>query len=170
MVFLFVQGEISDMSPRFDRLDIKILNVLQEEGRITNLDLAARVGLSSAPCLRRVRALEDSGVIRRYVALLEPQAVGLNLEFAVDIRLKTQTRDLTESFERRILRMPEIVECCLTAGEWDYALRVLVPSLEEYQTFQLDKLMTGNSEIAAMRSTIIMRKIKSTTRLPVEGV
>ena len=86
-------------------------------GRITNLDLAERVGLSSAPCLRRVRALENSGVLRRYVALLDPRKVGLNLEIAVDVRLKEQTRELMTSFERRIVRMPEVVECCLTAGE-----------------------------------------------------
>jgi len=150
-----------------DRIDAKILDVLQEDGRITNLDLAERVGLSSAPCLRRVRALEDSGVLRRYVALLDPRKVGLNLEIAVDVRLKEQTRELMTSFERRIVRMPDVVECCLTAGEWDYTLRVMAASLEDYQSFQLDKLMTSNSEIAALRSTIIMRKVKFTTRLPI---
>lgn len=158
------------MRPELDRIDVKILEVLQQDGRITNLDLAERVGLSSAPCLRRVRALEESGIIRKYVALLEPRKIGLNLEFAVDVRLKAQTRILMESFERRVLRMMEIVECCLTAGEWDYTLRVMAESLEDYQAFQLDKLMTGDSEIAAMRSTIIMRKIKATSRLPIAGL
>jgi DNA-binding Lrp family transcriptional regulator len=150
-----------------DAIDERILNVLQEDGRITNLDLAERVALSSAPCLRRVRALEEAGVIRSYVALLEPRKIGLNLEISVDVRLKAQTRELMTSFERRVLLMPEIVECCLTAGEWDYSLRALIASLEDYQSFQLDKLMIGESEIAALRSTIIMRKIKATTRLPI---
>jgi Transcriptional regulators len=151
-----------------DRVDVKILEALQEDGRITNLDLAERIGLSPAPCLRRVRVLEEGGIIRKYAALLDPVKIGWNLEFAVDIRLKTQTRDLMESFERRVQEMEEIVECCLIAGEWDYSLRVLASSLEDYQVFQLDKLMIGNSEIAAMRSTIIMRRIKSASRLPVK--
>jgi DNA-binding Lrp family transcriptional regulator len=87
----------------------------------------------------------------------------------VDVRLKAQTRELTESFERRIVELPEIIECSLVAGEWDYALRVLMPDLEAYQNFQLDYLMKGDSEIASMRSTIIMRKIKKTTRLYVKA-
>lgn len=151
-----------------DKIDIKILGVLQEDARITNLDLAERVGLSPAPCLRRVRALEESGVVRKYVALLDPRKVGLGLEFAIDVRLKQQTRQLMASFERRIVRLPEVVECCLTAGDWDYTLRVVTGSLEDYQSFQLDRLMTSDSEIAALRSTIIMRKVKATTRMPVE--
>jgi len=149
------------------RIDVKILECLQDDGRVTNLELAGRVGLSSAPCLRRVRALEDAGVLKQYVALLDPRKIGLNLEVVIDVRLKQQTRQLMASFERRIVRLSEVVECCLTAGEWDYTLRVVSPSLEDYQSFQLDKLMTNDSEIAALRSTIIMRKVKSTTRLPV---
>lgn len=151
-----------------DHIDIKILSELQEDARITNLELAERVGLSPAPCLRRVRALEESGVVKKYVALLDPRKVGLALEIAIDVRLKQQTRQLMASFERRIVRLPEVVECCLTAGEWDYTLRVVTASLEDYQSFQLDRLMTSDSEIAALRSTIIMRKVKTTTRMPVE--
>jgi DNA-binding Lrp family transcriptional regulator len=150
-------------------LDVKILKVLQEDGRITNLDLAEKVGLSPAPCLRRVRALEESGVIDRYVALLDPAKIGLVLEIAVDVRLKAQTRELLESFERRIVGLPQIVECSLVAGEWDYALRVLMPNLEAYQSFQLDCLMKGDSEIAAMRSTLIMRKIKRVTSFHIDA-
>jgi Lrp/AsnC family leucine-responsive transcriptional regulator len=160
---------MSENSPRLDRLDVKILKVLQKEGRITNLDLAEKVGLSPAPCLRRVRALEESGVISRYVALLDPAKIGLILEIAVDVRLKAQTRELMESFERRIVELPQVIECSLVAGEWDYALRVLMPNLDAYQSFQLDCLMKGDSEIAAMRSTIIMRRIKRTTCLHVEA-
>lgn len=160
---------MSALSRRVDRMDVKILRALQAEGRITNLDLAEKVGLSPAPCLRRVRALEESGIISRYVALLEPAKIGLSLEIAVDVRLKAQTRELTQSFERRIVGLPQIIECSLVAGEWDYALRVLMPDLDAYQNFQLDCLMKGDSEIAALRSTIIMRKIKRTTRLHVEA-
>lgn len=156
------------MSAKLDRIDAKILAVLQENGRVTNLELSTMVGLSPAPCLRRVRALEESGVISRYVALLDPRKVGLTLEIVIDVRLKAQTRELMESFERRIVRLPQILECGLVAGEWDYTLRALMSDLEAYQTFQLDCLMNGNSEIAAMRSTIIMRKIKTTTDMAVQ--
>jgi DNA-binding Lrp family transcriptional regulator len=157
------------MAQRIDHTDVRILRVLQEDGRITNLDLAEKVRLSPAPCLRRVRALEEKGIISRYVALLDPARIGLSLEIAVDVRLKAQTRELTQSFERRIVELPQVIECSMVAGEWDYALRVLMPDLDAYQNFQLDCLMKGDSEIAALRSTIIMRKIKRTTRLDVEA-
>lgn len=160
---------MSALSRRVDRMDVKILRALQAEGRITNLDLAEKVGLSPAPCLRRVRALEESGIISRYVALLEPAKIGLSLEIAVDVRLKAQTREFMQSFERRIVALPQIIECSMVAGEWDYALRVLMPDLDAYQNFQLDCLMKGDSEIAALRSTIIMRKIKRTTSLNVQA-
>jgi DNA-binding Lrp family transcriptional regulator len=153
----------------FDRIDGRILAQLQEDGRISNLELSQRVGLSPAPCMRRVRLLEEAGVIRKYVALLDPGRLGLGLEVAIDVRLKSQTRDLMESFEKKIAGLPEVVECCLVAGEWDYSLRVLAPNLDAYQSFQLDRLMVGDSEIAALRSTIIMRKVKSTTVLNVEA-
>jgi Lrp/AsnC family transcriptional regulator, leucine-responsive regulatory protein len=155
------------MSEKLDRIDTMILVVLQDDGRITNLELADKIGLSPAPCMRRVKALEERGVVRKYVALLDPVKIGLTLEIAVDVRLKAQTRELVESFESRIVDLPQVVECSLVAGEWDYALRVLMPDLETYQAFQLDRLMRGDSEISAMRSTIIMRKIKTTTRLSV---
>lgn len=146
---------------QLDQIDVKILRTLQESGRITNLDLAEKVGLSSAQCLRRVRVLEESGVIQRYAAILNPRKLGMNLEFEVDVKLKQQTRSMMTSFERRVLLMPEIVECYLTGGEWDYGLRIVVEDLEHYQSFQLDTLMTEDSEIAAVRSTLIMRKIKT---------
>ena len=150
-----------------DRIDQKILGILQNEGRITNLDLAERVGLSSAPCLRRVRSLEESGVISKYVALLDPARIGLGLNVIVEVRLKQQTREFFEQFEKRIIDLPEVVECCLVAGDWDYSLRVVSSDLAQYQAFVLDRLMFKEHEIASFRTTIIMRKVKSTTKIDV---
>jgi DNA-binding Lrp family transcriptional regulator len=148
-----------------DRIDRKILDLLQDDGRITNQDLAQRAGLSPAPCLRRVRTLEERGIIRKYVALLDVARVGITLDVIVDLRLKEQTREFFERFESRIVRLPEVMECCLVAGEWDYSLRVLAPDLVGYQSFLLDRLMSNESDIASFRTTIIMKKVKSTTKV-----
>jgi Lrp/AsnC family leucine-responsive transcriptional regulator len=153
------------LAVNLDRIDRKILTVLQDDGRITNLDLADRVGLSSAPCLRRVRALEQSGIVARYVALLSPARMGLNFEAIVEIRLKQQTREYFEKFEKRISDMPEVLECFLTAGDWDYYIKILTIDIQSYQEFLLDRLMHQEHEIASFRTTMIMRKVKSTTRI-----
>lgn len=153
-----------------DRTDRKILDILQEDGRITNLELAERVGLSPAPCLRRVRALEDSGVIRKYAALLDPARVGMGFEVIVDLRLKEQTREFFERFDKRVVRFPEVVECYMVAGEWDYSLRIVAPDLAGYQTFLLDRLMFGDTDIASFRTTIVMKKVKSTTSIDVSNI
>ena len=153
------------LAVNLDRIDRKILTVLQDDGRITNLDLADRVGLSSAPCLRRVRALEQSGIVARYVALLSPARMGLNFEAIVEIRLKQQTREYFEKFEKRISDMPEVLECFLTAGDWDYYIKILTIDIQSYQEFLWDRLMHQEHEIASFRTTMIMRKVKSTTRI-----
>ncbi|MEZ5784277.1 MAG: Lrp/AsnC family transcriptional regulator [Rhizobiaceae bacterium] len=153
------------LAVNLDRIDRKILTVLQDDGRITNLDLADRVGLSPAPCLRRVRALEQSGIVARYVALLSPARMGLNFEAIVEIRLKQQTREYFEKFEKRISDMPEVLECFLTAGDWDYYIKILTIDIQSYQEFLLDRLMHQEHEIASFRTTMIMRKVKSTTRI-----
>ena len=150
-----------------DRIDRTILDVLQRDGRISNLDLAGKVGLSPAPCLRRVRALEDSGIISRYAALLDPARIGMGFEVIVDLRLKGQTREHFERFDKRIVRFPEVLECYLIAGEWDYSLRVAAADLAGYQAFLLDRLMFGDNDIASFRTTIVMKKVKSTTSFDV---
>ena len=159
------EGQSKECTMKLDRIDRKILDLLQDEGRITNQELAQRAGLSPAPCLRRMRTLEQQGVIRKYVALLDVDIIGFGLDVIVDLRLKEQTREFFDRFERRIVKLPEVLECCLVAGEWDYCLRVLAEDLRGYQSFLLDRLMTGDSDIASFRSTIIMKKVKSTTKV-----
>jgi Lrp/AsnC family transcriptional regulator, repressor for azl operon len=148
-----------------DEIDRKILDVLQVEGRITNLELAERIGLSSAPCMRRVRTLEDAGVISSYVALVNPVRVGLGFDAIVEVRLKQQNRDSFERFEKRVTGLAEVVECCMIAGDWDYSLRVVSSDLARYQSFILDRLMHPDTDIASYRTTIILRKNKSTTKI-----
>ncbi|QIG95460.1 MULTISPECIES: Lrp/AsnC family transcriptional regulator [unclassified Bradyrhizobium] len=148
-----------------DEIDRKILDLLQVEGRITNLELAEQIGLSSAPCMRRVRTLEETGVIRSYVALVDPAKIGLGFDVIVEVRLKQQTRESFERFEKKVTGLPEVVECCMIAGDWDYSLRVVSSDLARYQSFILDRLMHRDTDIASYRTTIILRKVKSTTRI-----
>src|SRR5262245_7205372 len=117
------------MTIRVDEIDAKILRELQQHGCIPNVELANRVGLSAAPCLRRVRALEEAGIIRGYVALLDPEKVGLGVTVFVHISLDLQADRRLESFERTVTKNPEVLECYLMTGESDYLLRVVVPDV-----------------------------------------
>jgi Lrp/AsnC family leucine-responsive transcriptional regulator len=151
---------------KLDAIDLHILRELQENGGLRNDLLADRVALSPAPTLRRVRALEDSGVISRYVALVDPQSVGLNVRVRVELRFTAQTREIIEAFAAAVADIPEIVECALVAGEWDVQLAVVARDVEDYQRFVLTRLAELPG-IAAYRSTPVVREIKCTTALPV---
>ena len=149
-----------------DAIDYKILNRLQSDGRTTNHDLAQAVGLSPSPCLRRVRQLEDAGVITGYVALVSPEAVGLPVTAFVRVRLSSQDdRNLAE-FERAIVTFPEIMECYLMTGDSDYQLRVLVQSLAAFEDFLRHKL-TRIPSVAGVNSSFALRPIVYRTALPV---
>ena len=149
-----------------DATDRRILRELQQNGAMRNDVLAARIALSPAPTLRRVRALEEAGVISRYVALLDPERIGLGLRVKVDVRLASQTRDAIDALAAAVVAMPEVVECMIVLGDWDYLLTVVARDVEDYQRFVLDKLAKLPG-IAQYRSTIVVRAVKSTTVLPV---
>jgi len=110
-------------------VDRRILRILQDDGRITNAELAERVGLSPSPCLRRVRLLEEAGVIRRYVTLLDPDALGLGVAAFVEIRLGPKNTASAAAFETAIKKYTEIMECHIMTGEYDYLLRIVVPDI-----------------------------------------
>ena len=150
-----------------DETDLKILKVLQSDARITNQELAERVGISPSPCLRRVRKLEQDGVIERYVTLVNPKAVSRGQHAFVEVRLEQQNRALTEKFEAEIQKLPEVLECYLMAGEWDYVLRVVVPDLEELRNFHMNKLGKVPG-ITNVKSIICMKQAKFSTELPLE--
>lgn len=148
-----------------DRTDIKILEELQNDARIANAELAQRVGLSPSPCLRRVRQLEASGVIRRYAAIIDPKSVGLPISVFVRVSLHSQVRDQLEDFESRINAFDEIMECYLMTGESDYLLRIVVPDLESYERFLTDKL-TRISAIANIQSSLALKQVAYRTGFP----
>jgi len=152
--------------PELDTTDRRILRELQQDGALRNDLLAERVALSPAPTLRRVRALERAGVIQRYAALLDPERVGLAVRVKVDVRLSSQARNAVDAFSKAVTAMPEVVECMILFGEWDYQLTVVARDVEDYQRFVFDKL-SKLPGIATYRSTLIMRVVKHTTVLPV---
>src|SRR6187399_1231217 len=149
---------------KLDAADRRILRELQQDGALRNDILAERIALT--PALRRVRALEAAGVISRYVALVEPERVGLSVRVKVDVRLAAQARDTIDAFSAAVSAMPEVVECMILFGEWDYQLTVVARDVEDYQRFVFDKL-SKLPNIATYRSTLIMQVVKQTTVLPI---
>lgn len=148
-----------------DALDRKILDALQSNGRMTNQELADQIGLSPSPCLRRVRQLEASGVISRYVALVDPEAIGLSVSAFVRVRLDQQDDRHLAAFETAIAEFPEVMECYLMTGEADYQLRVLVGSLGEFEDFLRHRL-TRVEGIANVTTSFALRPIIYKTALP----
>ena len=155
--------------PQFtlDAVDRKILAQLQTDGRMSLSDLAGKVGLSPSPCLRRVRILERNGVISRYVAVLDQQAVGLPVSVFVSIKLERQKQDALDRFAKAIARWPEVLECYLMTGPRDYWLRVVVPDLPAYERFLKQKL-TRLDGIASIESSFALEQVKYSNVLPIE--
>jgi Lrp/AsnC family leucine-responsive transcriptional regulator len=148
-----------------DGLDLRILTELQENARLSNVELAERVGLSPSPCLARVRALEASGLIARYVALLDPAAVGLNVSVFIQVRLEKQVDAALSRFETAITHMPEVMECYLMTGDSDYMLRVVVADIQALQHFIVDNL-TKIAGVSNIRSSFSLKQVKFKTALP----
>lgn len=146
----------------FDRIDRHILKELQSDGRIANSDLAEKVGLSASACLRRVRALEDAGVIERYVALLDPSKIRRNLVIFVEISLNSQASDVLARFEEAVARSPEIMECHLMAGDADYLLRIAAADPADFERIHRDHL-TRLPGVSRMRSSFAIRTVARTT-------
>lgn len=150
-----------------DALDIRILNILQNNARITTLELAEQVGLSPTPCARRVKRLEDDGLIQRYVTLLDEKKVGLDLSVFISVRLRAQTGETMEKFERSVRGMPEITECYLVSGVHDYLLHLRVADADALRDFLRNRLVTIEG-IAEAQSSIVLDKIKYTTALTLD--
>jgi Lrp/AsnC family leucine-responsive transcriptional regulator len=150
---------------RLDRIDRKILDQLQANGKINNCDLADRVGLSPSPCLRRVRQLEEDRVITGYVAKVDPQALNLSITAFVRVRLEQQCAQHIAKFEREISALPEVMECYLMAGEIDYHLRILVASLTDFESFLRQKLAKMEC-VAHVTSSLALKPIICRTALP----
>ncbi|MCW1431220.1 Lrp/AsnC family transcriptional regulator [Novosphingobium sp. JCM 18896] len=151
-----------------DEIDHKILQYLQADGRMSNQELSERVGLSPSPCLRRLRHLEASGVIQRYVALVEPSTVGLGVTAFVRVRLDQQDDRHLAVFEAAVSEFDEVMECYLMTGEADYQLRVLVGSLGEFEDFLRHRL-TRIAGVAQVTTSFALRPVVYKTALPVTG-
>lgn len=153
-----------------DRLDQRILDELQRDGGLTNQQLAERVGLSASPCSRRVRALEDAGVIRRRVTLLDHRKLGLSLTVIVLIGMDRHTPERFASFEEQVAAYPEVQECYLITGqEADYQLKVVVPDMDTYQEFLLNRL-TRIPGVSGVHSSFVLRRVIDNTELPLAYV
>lgn len=148
-----------------DEIDRRILERLQEDSRISNADLAREVGLSQSPCLRRVRELEKSGVIRRHVSLLDPAMVGLPLSVFVQVTLERQVERALEAFERAVQDRPEVMECYLMTGDADYLLRIVVADVAAYERFLKDHL-TRVTGVTSIKSSFALNQVKYGTALP----
>jgi Lrp/AsnC family leucine-responsive transcriptional regulator len=148
-----------------DKTDRRILEVLQKDGRLTNQEVADRVSLSPSPCLRRIRRLEKLGVIRQYVALLDPYRVGLGLLAYVSVQLEKRGAMPHDDFKARVQAWPEVVACFAMTGEMDYLLRVHVEDLQHFSRFVMEQLLMQPGVID-VKSSFALDRIKDTTALP----
>lgn len=156
--------KISQMT--FDAIDLRILSELQEDASLTNVELAERVGLSPSPCLARVRALQEEGVILRRVTLLDPIKLGANVSVFIQVTLERQTEALLETFEAAMDGFAEVMECYLMTGDADYMLRVVVPDTIALQHFIVGKL-SKTPGVVNIRSSFALKQVKYKTALPV---
>ncbi len=150
-----------------DGLDLRLLARLQTDARVTNVALAESVHLSPAPCLRRVRELEQAGVIRGYVALIDPEAVGMEVSVFIQVSLDKQVGSALREFEQAIELYPEVMECYLMTGDADYLLRVVARDLKALQRFIVERL-TRIPPVANIRSSMTLKQVKYQTALPID--
>ena len=149
-----------------DAIDLKILDVLQRNARISNAELAQSVGLSPSPCLRRIRNLEKAGVISKYAAILDQTVVELSISVFVQVTLERQVESALETFERLIRERAEVLECYLMTGDADYLLRIVVPDVAAYEQFLKDHL-TRIPGVASIKSSFALNRVKYETALPI---
>ena len=152
---------------KLDDIDKKILSILQENGRITNAELASRVGMSPPPMLERVRKLEKKGIIQKYVALINPDAVGKGTMALVSVSLDRHRIRSIDQFTQAIDTLPEVMECYHITGEDDYLLKVAVKDINEYEDFILKKL-TKLPALSTIKTSFILSTVKYETKFPIE--
>jgi len=148
-----------------DAIDLRILERLQQDARISNVELARAVNLSPSPCLARVRALEEDGTIARYVTLLDAKKIGITVSVLVQVTLEKQVEPALEAFERAVRERPEVMECYLMTGDADYLLRVVVPDVQALERFVVSEL-TSIPGISRIRSSFALKQVKYETALP----
>ncbi|WP_133504327.1 Lrp/AsnC family transcriptional regulator [Marinomonas balearica] len=153
---------------KLDRIDIQILHQIQQDSSLTNQELADKVGLSPSPCLRRVKSLEESGIIRKSVTLLDEKKLGLKLTAFIQISMDRHTPDRFEVFERLVDSYSEVKSCCLVTGQSaDYVLEVVVEDMDEFQKFLLGKI-TRIEGVTGVHSSFLLRRVVDRTSLPLD--
>jgi DNA-binding Lrp family transcriptional regulator len=150
-----------------DELDRSILGILQEEGRITNVELASRVGLTAPPCLRRMRALEEAGVIRGYHAELDAGQLGYGIMVFALVSLRSQAEDALRAFEAHVAELPQVRECHMLNGEIDFILKIVAHDLQSFQSFLTSKL-TPAPNVASVKTSLTIRTSKVSCGIPVD--
>jgi len=150
-----------------DRTDRRILDLLQREGALPVAEVATRTGLSTTTCWRRIQQLENAGVIRGRVALLDRSALGLDVTIFAHVKLSTQGRDAIAAFAEAIRERPEVLDCYTTMGEWDFMLRIVTRDIKAYEAFYLDHL-SKLPNVQSINSSVTVTVIKETTVLPID--
>src|SRR5579862_9859996 len=152
-----------------DDIDMTILATMQEDGRITNVDLASRAGLTAPPCLRRVRALETAGIIESYHAKLNPTALGFGILVFAMVSLKSQAEEALRAFEAHARSLPRVRECHMLNGEIDFILKIVARDLQDFQTFLTGELTTA-ANVASVKTSLVIRTAKDEAGVPVPAV
>jgi DNA-binding Lrp family transcriptional regulator len=149
-----------------DEIDLKILQRLQDDGRITNVELANSVGLTAPPCLRRMRALEDEGVINSYHAAIDPAKMGYTITVFAMVSLKSQAETDLQAFEEHVQKLPEVRECYMLNGEIDFILKVVAKDLQQFQSF-LTSQLTAAPNVASVKTSLTIRSAKHLPGVPI---
>lgn len=155
------------MQADLDRTDLRILRELQRDGRMPVVELADKVSLSPTACQRRLRKLEDSGVIERYAAVLNPAALGQTIQAFVRVSIERQSKDVAEAFEAAIKRQPEVRACYVMTGDLDFLLHVLVPDLQAFAEFSM-KVLIGLPGVKDVRSSLVLEAVKQDEGVPLK--
>ncbi len=153
------------MSIKLDNIDAKILHVIQNDAALSVAEIADKVGLSSSPCWRRIKRMEEDGIIKQRVTRLSRQKLGLDFEVFVAVKLAMPNKENMEQFERAIQTMPEVVQCAVVTGAVDYMLRIVTSDMHAYDRFLREKLLSF-SLVSDVQSRIALRQAKDTTSLP----
>jgi Lrp/AsnC family leucine-responsive transcriptional regulator len=168
VLFASANYAVRSIKFRMDGKDLKILEALQANARISNVELARVAGLSPSPCLARVRALEESGLIERYVALLDAKKLGHSVNVLVQVTLERQIESALDRFEEAVRARPEVMECYLMTGDADYLLRVLVPDVPAFERFILD-FLSRVPGVGNIKSSFALKQVKYQTALPLHA-
>lgn len=153
---------------KLDNKDLAILDILQSNGRIAISDLAERVSLSDTPCLRRVKKLQDNGVIQSYGAHIPPQALGFDVLIYAFVRLSANSQNLANDFEQRVANFEQVIECSVISGAYDYLLKVIAKDLANYESF-VKQSLGSIAAIASIESTVVLKQTFSKNTLPTHG-